>query len=195
MCLSHAHTTLGTLSRALSSTDMGQPKEGELIWANHWQVYEELLGLVFHELAPGSFQCWHPDVRCFKVEDQASGQRQGHFYLDLHPRDGVSLVHFIFAEGILFMRLESEPQTFMASSLGQLRQVWPCCDFPPPQALWEPDSCRLHALQPPRARQGRKARTPSPHERGTNVQRGHAGCLMGPGSLSTSPVVTPLKTH
>ncbi|CAK0821989.1 unnamed protein product, partial [Prorocentrum cordatum] len=49
-------------------------------------IYQELLGLKFTELR--QFDTWHPEVRLFVVHDTATGARQGHFYLDLHPRDG-----------------------------------------------------------------------------------------------------------
>ena len=49
-------------------------------------IYQELLGLVFTEL--DRFDTWHPAVRCFRVDDAASGDKMGFFYLDLHPRDG-----------------------------------------------------------------------------------------------------------
>jgi Zn-dependent oligopeptidase len=51
-------------------------------------VYQELLGLSFSELPKGAFWSWHPEVRCFDVQDTASSNRIGHFYLDLHPRPG-----------------------------------------------------------------------------------------------------------
>ena len=51
-------------------------------------IYQELLGLTFTELPVGSYWSWHKDVRCFEVKDTASGDRIGHFYLDLHPREG-----------------------------------------------------------------------------------------------------------
>ena len=51
-------------------------------------IYQELLGLTFTELPKGSFWSWHPEVRCFGVDDTESNKRIGHFYLDLHPRAG-----------------------------------------------------------------------------------------------------------
>ena len=51
-------------------------------------VYQELLGLTFTELSRGTFWSWHPEVRCFDVQDTESNNRIGHFYLDLHPRPG-----------------------------------------------------------------------------------------------------------
>jgi len=49
-------------------------------------IYQELLGLKFAEIT--SFDRWHEDVRLFVVSNEASGDCIGHFYLDLHPRDG-----------------------------------------------------------------------------------------------------------
>eukprot|EP01051_Picozoa_sp_SAG22_P028562 SAG22_NODE_10137_length_551_cov_0.685841_2_plen_124_part_01 len=48
---------------------------------------QELLGLVFTELF--GFPRWHDEVRLFVVHDSGGTKaRVGHFYLDLHPRDG-----------------------------------------------------------------------------------------------------------
>lgn len=49
-------------------------------------IYQELLGLKFTEIP--EFDRWHPEVRLFDVVDASMGTRMGHFYLDLHPRDG-----------------------------------------------------------------------------------------------------------
>jgi len=51
-------------------------------------IYQELLGLTFTELPVGSYWSWHKDVRCFQVKDTAGGHIIGHFFLDLHPREG-----------------------------------------------------------------------------------------------------------
>ena len=48
-------------------------------------IYQELLGLQFSELK--NAHTWHPDVRCFQVNDVDNGELLGHFYLDLYPRD------------------------------------------------------------------------------------------------------------
>ena len=50
------------------------------------RIYQELLGLVFTEIF--AFDTWHPSVRLFKVEDAATREKMGFFYLDLFPRDG-----------------------------------------------------------------------------------------------------------
>lgn len=52
------------------------------------QIYEDLLGLDFQELAKGTYWSWHKEVRCFHVQDSMSKKSIGHFYLDLHPRTG-----------------------------------------------------------------------------------------------------------
>jgi Zn-dependent oligopeptidase len=52
-------------------------------------IYQELLGLTFQELPKGTFWSWYPsEVRCFQVVDTESQEPIGHFYLDLHPREG-----------------------------------------------------------------------------------------------------------
>jgi thimet oligopeptidase len=54
------------------------------------EIYQELLGLTFCELPPGTFWSWFPaaEVRCFQVFDKSTSKSIGHFYLDLHPRSG-----------------------------------------------------------------------------------------------------------
>ncbi|MFA6093311.1 MAG: M3 family metallopeptidase [Elusimicrobiota bacterium] len=48
-------------------------------------VYQELLGLKFNEVPSKN---WHEDVKLFEVTDAKSGQKIGHFFLDLFPRKG-----------------------------------------------------------------------------------------------------------
>lgn len=52
------------------------------------EIYQELLGLTFTELLKGTYWSWHKEVMCFHVKDTASDKAIGHFYLDLHPREG-----------------------------------------------------------------------------------------------------------
>jgi len=49
-------------------------------------VYQKVLGVTFREIADGP--TWAPDVRLFEISDAKTGERLGHFYLDLAPRDG-----------------------------------------------------------------------------------------------------------
>jgi len=51
-------------------------------------VYQELLSLRFAELPKDKRHVWHEDVKQFEVYDKESNAFMGHFYLDLHPRDG-----------------------------------------------------------------------------------------------------------
>ncbi|KAG5455853.1 MAG: zincin, partial [Olpidium bornovanus] len=52
-------------------------------------IYEAALGCKFLEVPDDKKKVWHPDVRMFEVWDaDCPGQFIGHFYLDLHPRDG-----------------------------------------------------------------------------------------------------------
>jgi len=50
------------------------------------KVYQEVLGLVFKRTE--NPHVWHEDVNQYSVFDEASGNFLGHFYLDLHPREG-----------------------------------------------------------------------------------------------------------
>eukprot|EP01094_Clydonella_sp_ATCC50884_P023477 TRINITY_DN5636_c0_g1_i1.p1 TRINITY_DN5636_c0_g1~~TRINITY_DN5636_c0_g1_i1.p1 ORF type:complete len:663 (-),score=227.36 TRINITY_DN5636_c0_g1_i1:119-2107(-) len=50
------------------------------------ELYESLFSLTFTEIS--DFDRWHPSVRLFAVHDEGTRQLIGHFYLDLHPREG-----------------------------------------------------------------------------------------------------------
>jgi len=53
------------------------------------EIYQELLGLHFTEIPKGAFESWHDEVRLYIVHDADGDAKQvGHFYLDLHPREG-----------------------------------------------------------------------------------------------------------
>ena len=49
-------------------------------------IYQLLLGLTFTEIP--TTNKWHEDVNLYKVNDKATDDLLGYFYLDLHPRDG-----------------------------------------------------------------------------------------------------------
>ncbi len=51
-----------------------------------FKLYESILGIKIKELQ--SQKSWHDEVRAFSVSDSFSGEVQGHFYLDLFPREG-----------------------------------------------------------------------------------------------------------
>ncbi|MEX1286866.1 MAG: M3 family metallopeptidase [Acidimicrobiia bacterium] len=46
----------------------------------------EVFGLTYRTVSEAP--AWHPDVTLFEVADAAEGRVLGHFYADLHPRDG-----------------------------------------------------------------------------------------------------------
>ena len=50
------------------------------------ETYQNLLGLTFTEI--NEFDAWHDEVKLFEVHDSATSARMGHFYMDLHPREG-----------------------------------------------------------------------------------------------------------
>lgn len=51
-----------------------------------FKIYQTLLGLTFEEV-PGQ-KMYHEEVKLFSVTDNETKQIIGHFYFDLHPRDG-----------------------------------------------------------------------------------------------------------
>ncbi|KAJ3222122.1 hypothetical protein HDU81_010135 [Chytriomyces hyalinus] len=55
-----------------------------------FEIYQKLLGLRFVEVTEGlAEQVWHPDVKMYAVHDaRNSDALVGHFFMDLHPRDG-----------------------------------------------------------------------------------------------------------
>eukprot|EP00127_Corallochytrium_limacisporum_P006508 Clim_evm39s229 gene=Clim_evmTU39s229 len=52
------------------------------------KIYQELLSLEFHKVENPGEVAYNPEVPVFAVYDSASGDFMGHFYLDLHPREG-----------------------------------------------------------------------------------------------------------
>merc|ERR1712059_91064 len=58
----------------------------EVVTAGLMDIYQRLLGLKFTRVEEG--EVWHDDVEMWQVDDQATGENVGYFYLDLYPRDG-----------------------------------------------------------------------------------------------------------
>ena len=49
-------------------------------------IYQRLLGLTFSKVE--GIPVWHPDVELYKVDDTATKETIGYFFLDLFPREG-----------------------------------------------------------------------------------------------------------
>eukprot|EP00092_Neocalanus_flemingeri_P009866 GFUD01010635.1.p1 GENE.GFUD01010635.1~~GFUD01010635.1.p1 ORF type:complete len:787 (+),score=201.65 GFUD01010635.1:408-2768(+) len=58
----------------------------ETVTAGMMEIYQRLLGLKFTKLDGG--EVWHDEVSMYQVDDKATGENIGYFYMDLHPRDG-----------------------------------------------------------------------------------------------------------
>ncbi len=56
-------------------------------------ITQSIYGVRYEEITKDAEQrvgmaAWHPDVKLFEVTDVASGEVLGHFFIDLHPREG-----------------------------------------------------------------------------------------------------------
>ncbi|MCX5795068.1 MAG: Zn-dependent oligopeptidase [Elusimicrobia bacterium] len=58
----------------------------DLVVEQMLQIYQEVLGLTFSEVAPA--RAWHPDVKQFEISDSRTGVKLAQFYMDLYPREG-----------------------------------------------------------------------------------------------------------
>lgn len=58
----------------------------EVVTEGMLRIYQKVLGLTFREVKPTD--TWHPDAQLFEVVDAGTGERVGHFYMDLFPREG-----------------------------------------------------------------------------------------------------------
>jgi len=71
------------------SVDQEQLKEYfpiDVVTKGLMDIYQRLLGLTFTKVE--GVPVWHPDVELYKVEDTASKETIGYFFLDLFPREG-----------------------------------------------------------------------------------------------------------
>ncbi len=89
------------LSRERFSFDPEQLRPylpGSQVLGGLFSMFEGLYGVRFSELPTaclqegepcpeGKVEVWHPEVRLFKVEDAATGNHLGSFYMDLFPRE------------------------------------------------------------------------------------------------------------
>merc|ERR1719430_2756225 len=58
----------------------------ETVMRGMLEIYQRVLGLEFIKLEGG--EVWHDDVSLHQVNDKATGENLGYFFMDLHPRDG-----------------------------------------------------------------------------------------------------------
>ena len=71
------------------SVDQEQLKEYfpiDVVTKGLMDIYQRLLGLTFSKVE--GIPVWHPDVELYKVDDTATKETIGYFFLDLFPRKG-----------------------------------------------------------------------------------------------------------
>jgi thimet oligopeptidase len=53
------------------------------------KLYQDLFHVTFTEVKePKEGERWHEDAKLYQITDTATGKEIGHFYMDLHPREG-----------------------------------------------------------------------------------------------------------
>ncbi|MFP6644029.1 MAG: M3 family metallopeptidase [Candidatus Latescibacterota bacterium] len=84
---------MNVLRREQYSVDVEELREYfplDRVMEGLFSITQSLYGITYKEVTAvddsASRPLWHPDVRLYQVWDDASGERLGDFYLDLHPR-------------------------------------------------------------------------------------------------------------
>ena len=78
-----------TIQEKEYSVDQEQLKEYfpiDVVTKGLMDIYQRLLGLTFSKVE--GIPVWHPDVELYKVDDTATKETIGYFFLDLFPREG-----------------------------------------------------------------------------------------------------------
>ena len=78
-----------TIQEKEFSVDQEQLKEYfpiDVVTKGLMDIYQRLLGLTFSKVE--GIPVWHPDVELYKVNDTATKETIGYFFLDLFPREG-----------------------------------------------------------------------------------------------------------
>lgn len=73
---------------SINSEEIRQYFPMSVVLAGMLDIFQEILSLKFEELPTSTAHVWHEDVKQFSVFDSATNNFIGHFYLDLHPREG-----------------------------------------------------------------------------------------------------------
>lgn len=89
---SYYHSWLQRTKFAVDQREVQQYFPIDAVFDGIFDLTQELFGLRFQEVTAESDErgrpLWHPDVRLFDVFDEASGEKLGEFFTDLHPRPG-----------------------------------------------------------------------------------------------------------
>lgn len=70
----------------LNMSELRQYFPLQTVKAGLFKIYQQILNLNFTKV--DTTNKWHDEVELYKVQDQASQEVLGYFYLDLHPREG-----------------------------------------------------------------------------------------------------------
>jgi thimet oligopeptidase len=58
----------------------------QLVLDGMFELTSEMFGITFREIT--DFDTWHDDVKCYAIDEAATGEEIARFYLDLFPREG-----------------------------------------------------------------------------------------------------------
>jgi len=93
----------------------------EVVTKGLMEIYQRLLGLTFTKETEG--EVWHDEVELYRVDDTATGEIIGYFFMDMFPRDGK------YGHAAMW---QLQPASLNSSGKRQKSVASMVCNFPKP---------------------------------------------------------------